>query len=371
MAEPLVHEAPLARIRAEIRAQRPYVVPTEADVPAKLDQNESPWDAPEDVKRAAAEYLLASHWNRYPADRPHRLQRALAASLGIEVGAVLVGHGSNELAYTLGLAFLERGTPVVLPHPMFALYESVARMNAARIVPVEPGPRFGHAAADVLAAAQASDAPLTIVTTPNNPTGQVIPYDDLETLAAGVPGFLVVDEAYFEFIEGPTAVDLVARFPNVIAMRTFSKAMGLAGLRVGYMVAHPDVITELEKARLPFVVDATSEAAALAMLARPDLVAERVAILKGECDRLQAAMHARGDVEVIEGAANFFLLRTPLAPSALVARLAERGVRVRNMVPYRALGPDTPGVGWVRVSVGAPDENRAFEAALDEVLLPG
>jgi histidinol-phosphate aminotransferase len=364
-----VGAAPLHLIRAEVRAERPYVVPTEADVPAKLDQNESPWDAPADVKRAAAAALVQSHWNRYPPDRPHRLRSALAARLDVEPDSILVGHGSNEIAHTLGLAFMDRGTPVVLPHPMFALYESVARMHGARIVAVDPGPLFAHDAGDILAAAQDAGAPLTIVTTPNNPTGQLIPFDGLERLAAGVPGFLVVDEAYFEFVEGPTALDLVRRHPNVIAMRTFSKAMGLAGLRIGYLVADPSVVAELEKARLPFVVDALAEAVALAMLDRPNLIAERVEELVAERQRLESALVARGGVEIVPGAANFFLLRAAgAAPSELVAALAGRGVRVRSMAPYRALGPDRAGEGWVRVSVGSPAENRALEDALAGVL---
>jgi histidinol-phosphate aminotransferase len=241
-------------------------------------------------------------------------------------------------------------------------------MHAARIVSVDPGPQFAHDVDDILDAATSSGAPLTIVTTPNNPTGQVIPFDGLERLAAGVPGFLLIDEAYFEFVDGPTAVDLVHRYSNVIAMRTFSKAMGLAGLRIGYLVGAPEVVAEVEKARLPFVVDALAESVALALVERPDLIAERVRVVVAERERLTRAMSERGDVEVIPGAANFFLLRAAPAPSDLVARLARHGVRVRNMAPYRALGPDAPGVGWVRVSVGAPEENRAFEVALHEVL---
>ncbi len=337
-------------------------------MPAKLDQNESPFDAPAEIKEAAARFLRETNWNRYPADRPRRLQRRLAERLGVPEGSVLVGHGSNEIAHTLGLVFMGRDVPVVLPHPMFALYESVARMHAARIVPVDPGPAFGHSVDDILDAATSSGAHLTIVTTPNNPTGQVIPHDDLERLAAGVPGFLVIDEAYFEFLQGATAVDLVGRYPNVIAMRTFSKAMGLAGLRIGYLVAAPEVVTEIEKARLPFVVDALAESVAIALLDRPDLVEERVRMLTDERDRLLGALAARGDVAAIPGAANFFLLRAAPAPSDLVTRLAQRGVRVRSMAPYRALGPDAPGEGWVRVSVGSPDENRAFEVALHDVL---
>src|SRR5690606_31245452 len=234
MPEP--RPVPLHLIRPEIRAERAYRVPTGADAPAKLDQNESPFDLPEALKRTLVEGFVATEWNRYPDDRPHRLVAALAERLGLPEEGVIVGRGSNELTHTLGLCFLGRGTPVVLPYPMFALFGSVARMHGAEVVPVGPEPDLSHRAEAILEAAQRSEAPLTIVTSPNNPTGQPIPFEGLERIAAGAPGFVLIDEAYHEFIEGSTAVELLERHPNVLVMRTFSKALGLAGLRLGVLL---------------------------------------------------------------------------------------------------------------------------------------
>ena len=183
---------PLHLIRPEVRAERAYRVPTE-DFPAKLDQNESPFDAPEAVKRAAAEAFRQAAWNRYPDDRPHRLVAALERQMGLPEGSVIVGRGSNELTHTLGLCFVARGTRVVLPQPMFALYASVVRMYGGEVVAVDPVKDFAHDAGAIAAAAEASGAALTIVTTPNNPTGQTIPYEGLEEIARRVPGCLVVD----------------------------------------------------------------------------------------------------------------------------------------------------------------------------------
>ena len=167
MPEP--RPAPLHLIRPEVRNQRAYRVPTEVDAEAKLDQNESPFDLPEALKRALVEGFVATEWNRYPDDRPHRLIAALAERLDLPKESVIVGRGSIEITYSLGLCFLDRGTPVVLPHPMFALFGSVARMHAAEVVSVDPGPGLAHDADAVLAAAQRSGAALTIVTTPNAP----------------------------------------------------------------------------------------------------------------------------------------------------------------------------------------------------------
>ena len=365
---PTLTAAPVHLVRDAVRAQRAYRVPTDVGVAAKLDQNESPFDVPAAIKEAVAAALADDPFNRYPDDRPHRLVAALAERWGVDPRGVIVGHGSNELAYTLALCFVAPGTPVVLPTPMFALYRSVMAMHEAAVTEVGPGVELRHDAGAILAAAQEAGAALTIVTTPNNPTGQTIPHADLRRLAAGVPGLLVIDEAYHEFLDGPTALDVLADHPNVLVMRTFSKAMGLAGLRIGALVGHPDLVQEIEKSRLPFVVDRIAERVALAVLGRPELVAERVALLRAEHDRLVAAAGAHGGVEVLPGAANFFLVRTPVPHAELRAALRAEGVHIRDVTGYPALAPADGRPGWLRVSVGQPHENDAFLAAFGAAL---
>ena len=360
--------APIHLVRPEIRAERTYRVPTTLAADAKVDQNESPYDLPDEIKRAALDAFAATPWNRYPDDRPHRLVAALEEKDGLPAGSVIVGRGSNELTHTLALCFLERDTPVVLPSPMFSLYASVARMHGARVVDVPAERDLRHDPDAILSAARRSAAPLTVVTTPNNPTGQTIAHADLERLAAGVPGVLAIDEAYHEFLDGPTATDLVRQYDNVLVMRTFSKAFGLAGVRLGVMVGHPDLIAEMEKSRLPFLVGRLGEEVGLAILDRPDLVAERVAELKAERAEMEAWLAGLDGVEVLPGQANFFLVRTPLAPADLLREMAERGVLIRDVSGYPALAGADGQPGWSRISVGAPDENRAVRAALADVL---
>jgi histidinol-phosphate aminotransferase len=251
---------------------------------------------------------------------------------------------------------------------MFALYSSVMRMFEAEIHEVGPEADLSHDPATILAAAQEANASLTIVTTPNNPTGQTIPHDGLRQLAAGVPGILVIDEAYHEFLSGPTALDVLAEYSNVLVMRTFSKAMGLAGLRIGTLVGHPDLIQEIEKARLPFVVDRLAEAVALALLERDDLVQARVAELRAEHDRLASAMGAMPGCEVLPGAANFCLFRTPVPHADLRQALSAEGVNVRDVTGYPDLAPRDGMPGWLRVSVGTPEENDAFLTSLRSVM---
>lgn len=352
----------VALIRPEVRAERAYRVATALDRAAKLDQNESPYGLPPEIEQAAVDALRTTDWNRYPPDRPHRLTAALAERLDWPAEGIIVGRGSNELTPTVGLALVQPGTPVVLPRPMFALYGSMVRVFGGREVPVAPEPDFSHSADAVIAAMHEAGAPLAVVCSPNNPTGFAFSHADLKRMAAAAPGFLLIDEAYFEFIEGPTAVDLMREAPNVLVMRTFSKAMGLAGVRLGYLMGHPDVVAELQKPRLPFLVDRLSEGIGLAMLERDDLIRERVAVLNAERVKLCAALDEIEGVETIPSAANFFIMRSPLPPAELLQALLREGVRIRDMSGYPELA------GWVRASVGLPEENRAFLDALKRVL---
>ena len=359
---------PLDLVRPEVRAERAYRVPTTVEAAAKIDQNESPYDLPDAIKRAVLDRFAEAPWNRYPDDRPHRLVRALEERDGLPAGSVIVGRGSNELSQTLALCFLGRDVPVVLPSPMFALYASVARMHGAEIVDVPAGDDLKHDPDAILEAAQQASAPLTVVTTPNNPTGQTIAHADLGRLAAGVPGVLVIDEAYHEFLDGPTATDLLKDHANVLVMRTFSKALGLAGVRLGVLAGHPALIAEIEKSRVPFLVDRLGEAVGLAALGHADLIADRVATLRTERERLEAWTGGLEGVGVLPGAANFFLVRTPLDVPVLLERMAERGVLIRDVSGYPALAGRGGRSGWARVSVGTPGENRAYQDALAAVL---
>ena len=355
-------ERVLEYIRPAIRAERPYLVGTAPEVRVKLNQNESPLDLPEDLKRELVEEFFQTPFNRYPTEQPWRLARALAEREGWDPDGILVGNGSNELTYTFGLTMIERGAPVVMPRPMFALYESVVRMHEGALTAVPPRDDLGFDAGALLAAVQREQPALTVLTTPNNPTGLAMPLAEIEPIVAAAPGFVVVDEAYVEFTEEESARTILAAYPNLVLMRTFSKAFGLAGLRLGYLMAHPAVARELLKARLPFMIDRLAETTALALLARPELLAERVAMMKDATHRLTESLAAIEGVAVVPSQANFLLFRTPLEPKNLLHRLAESGVLVRDMSGYPELR------GYVRVNAGTPAENKAFLEALKRAL---
>ncbi|PSQ64595.1 MAG: histidinol-phosphate transaminase [Bacteroidetes bacterium QH_2_64_74] len=362
----------LQRIRPAVRDRSEYVVDMPSGIDVKLNQNESPFDLPDELKQELLDVYEQVEVNRYPTEQPERLRRALAEHDGVEPEQIIVGNGSNELTYTFGLAFLDPGAPVVLPRPMFSLYDKVARLQDADLTSVPPRDDLGFDAEALAAAVAKTDAALTVLATPNNPTGLAMTLDEIERVVAASPGFVVVDEAYVEFNTEGTAAELLDRHPNLIILRTLSKAFGLAGIRIGYLIAHPAVVRELMKARLPFMVDRFAAQTALAVLQRWDLVEDRVRRMQASIKDVTDALQSRRmpGVEVVPSQANFVIFTTPAPADALQDRLADHGVLVRNMGGYPELE------GYLRVSAGTEAENNAFLGALEkslyeEVLDPG
>ncbi|WP_251963398.1 histidinol-phosphate transaminase [Salinibacter ruber] len=349
----------LQHIRPAVRDRSEYIVDMPEGIDVKLNQNESPFDLPAGLKQELLDAHAQVEMNRYPSEQPEALRHALAEYDGVDPDQILVGNGSNEITYTFGLAFLDPGDPVVLPRPMFSLYEKVMRLQEADLTIVPPQDDFGFDADALATAAAETDAVLTILTTPNNPTGLAMTLDELEQVVTASSGFVVIDEAYVEFNPEGTAIDLLERHPNVLILRTLSKGFGLAGARLGYLLAHPAVVTELMKARLPFMVDRFAEQTALAVLRRPDLIEDRVSRIEASITTLTEALQAMEGVEVVPSQANFVIFTTPLPADTLQDRLADRGVLVRNMGGYPELE------GYLRVSAGTEEENNAFLDALD------
>lgn len=353
-------EALLAFIRPAVRRQQAYYVGAIPNVQVKLNQNESPYDLPEGLKQELVGAFMEIACNRYPTEQPDRLRRKLAERTGHDPDGILIGNGSNELSYTLGLTMIEDAAAVVLPAPMFALYTTMVNLYGGHPVQVPPTPDLRFDTDALCAAIRRTRPVLTVVTTPNNPTGLAMPLDEVERILHVSEGFVVVDEAYLEFNDQPSAQVLMKKHPNLLVMRTLSKAFGLAGLRLGYLMGPPRIIREMLKARLPFMVDRFSEAVALALLERPMLLAERVARLKASIRRLTAELAAVPGVEVVPSQTNFVLFKSRLEPDVMMGRLAEAGILVRNMGGYPELQ------GYLRVTAGTEWENKAFLAALKE-----
>jgi histidinol-phosphate aminotransferase len=328
----------------------------------KLASNEMPYPPLPSVAEAIAAVVGADQvagFNRYPDNAAVALTAALAGRLGVDTANVAVGCGSVALCQQLIQATCDDGGEVLFPWRSFEAYPIVTKVVGAvpATVPVSADHRLDLAA---LAAAVTDRTRLIFVCTPNNPTSTVVTQAELTAFLDAVPErvLVAVDEAYVEFVRDPAAADGLAAAlarPNVVSLRTLSKAYGLAGLRVGYAVAAPDVITAIRKVGLPFAVNDLAQAAAVAALseaARPELEA-RLAAVVAERARVLAALREAG-YEVPESQANFVWLPLRERATDFAQHCEAGGVIVR---------PFADASGGVRVTIGLPAGNDAFLAA--------
>ena len=338
------------------------------DRAVKLASNEVAFPPLPAVVEALA--TAAGETNRYPDNGAVVLTRALADRYGVDPAQVVPGCGAVTLCQQLAQAYNDPGTSLAFAWRSFEMYPLLAQVAGARAVqvPLTPGRPGGPADThdlDALAGAIDDTTRLVFVCNPNNPTGTAVRRAELESFLDAVPAttLVVLDEAYREFVTDPDVPDgleIMRGRPNVAVLRTFSKAWGLAGLRVGYLVAEdPAVADAVRRTHVPFSVSMLAQAAAVAALASEKEVGERCAAVVAERDRLTAGLRERG-FDVADSQANFVWLPVGEQAVPLAAALEARGIITR---PFAGEG--------VRVTVGTPEEDDLFLAALDDARSAG
>ncbi|MCS7081581.1 MAG: histidinol-phosphate transaminase [Bacteroidetes bacterium] len=352
----------LAQIRPAVRALRPYRVEGGLSAPVKLNQNENPFDWPPFIKERVLERLRALPWNRYPEEYPRELTAALARHWGLEPDQVLVGHGSNELMYLVLGAVVRPGVRVLLPSPTFALYEKLVRYYEGDPVRVPLRPDGGFDVEAIRSALRRWSPALLVLVSPNSPTASRLLLSEVRELTEEAPGLVLVDEAYGEFSDQPSALTLLPERPHVLVLRTFSKAVALAGVRIGYLVGASALVAELYKAKIPFAISRWDEAIALAALEHDAWIRQQLNRLKAERERLRRLLADIKGVEVWPSWTNFVIFRTPFPATSVFEALVARGVLVRDVSAYPQMER------CLRASVGAPSENDRLAEALQEVL---
>ena len=350
----------LALARPDILALEPYRHASADHALQRLHANESPWE-PSFAAQAAPP---RSPLNRYPPPQPPALVAALARTWSTGADQILVGRGSDEGIDLLTRVFCAAGRDrVVVCPPTFGMYAVAARIQGAGVheVPLRPGPRFALDVPGVVAALEGGTK-IVWLCSPNNPTGDVLARADVATIldAAAGRALVVVDEAYAEFINGPSWTVEAGRRAHLVALRTLSKAHGLAGARVGAVIAHPQVIALLRRVVPPYAVPGPTLDAALAALTPAALAVtrERTALLVAERERLAARLaRATGVRRIHRSEANFLLVEFDDAGAAL-ARLQAAGLLVRDFRGYQGLGDA------LRLTVGTPDQNELMLRSL-------
>jgi len=349
-------------LRAELAALAPYAIPHPPNIRAKLDANESPHPLPPAVAAALGAHLAEVALHRYPDGHAAALRALVAREHGVDPAQLVFGNGSDELI-TLLMATFARPRPgaaragVAYPTPTFVVYRIGALSHGLAPVEIPLGSDF-TLDEDRLHDTLARERPNVVYfALPNNPTGTLWPRAAILSVVERHPDILVIaDEAYFAY-SGETMLDLLPAHENLAIMRTLSK-VGLAGARVGYLVASRAVAGAIEKIRPPYNVGSLNQAAAAFLLAEHrELLDAAARAVIDERERVVAALAAHRDLLVFPTRANFVLVRAAFA-TALWHRLAERGVLVRNF--------DRPGplAGCLRVTIGTREENDALLGAL-------
>ena len=357
-------ESALRHIKPAVRELAAYTLrPDESRI--KLNQNENPYDVPAELKERLLGRLAERPWNRYPPFVARDFIAAVAEATGWPAGGILVGNGSNELIQAILATVVEPAVSVVIPEPTFTLYRLLTRVGGGTVVPAPLDGELGFDVQRIIRAALESDAALVVVCSPNNPTGAALSREQIERLHDETESLVVLDQAYVEF-GGFDAIPLLAERPRLIILRTFSKAMALAGLRAGYLLAHEELAREIAKAKLPYNLNFITETVAAEVLRNRELLRPRVEEIRAERDRLLRELGTMDGIRVYPSAANFVLFRVEsgFLDHRIVFRrlLDEHSVLVRDVSKYPMLD------GCLRVNAGTPAENDAFLKGMREIL---
>ena len=330
--------------RAAVAAMTAYTLELrEAEI--KLNQNESPFDFP--FKDEALAAVVKRAWNVYPDFESTALRTALAKAYALTPENVLVGNGSNELLAAAVGAFVGPGTPVIFARPTFALYEKLVTIAGGLPIPIDLDPLSGELPLEAMLAALSSlEGAVVIVCSPNNPTGGVLPDGGIEQLLA-TGATVLFDRAYGDF-----ALDeMPALHDRLVTFSTFSKAWGLAALRIGWLASTAATCREIRKVKLPYSLNVISEAIAAMALEHRAVRDANVALIIEERERMLTEMRAIPRVIAFPSRANFIAFRS----GATFEDFLQRGILIRKYA------------GFLRVSVGTREQNDAFLAALQEV----
>src|SRR5215216_3274 len=347
-------------IKPAVRALRAYTLsPHRASV--KLNQNENPWDAPERIKEEVLRRFAARKWSRYPDFVPTSLHERLAQFAGWKPDGIIAGNGSNELIQALLMVTIASGNTVLICEQTFALYRQVATVLGGEVVSLSLTPDLQYDSEALLKTVEARQPDVTIICSPNNPTGCVIEETVLQSLLRSSRGLVVIDEAYHEFAEH-SVVPLLKEHENLIVLRTFSKAMAFAALRLGYLLASPDLVREIRKAVLPYNLNAFSQIAAeVAVEKYESELRPLVQQIISERARVFEELSQINGMSPVASKGNFMVVKSAMDPARIFTELLKSDVLIRDVSSYPMLSE------YFRFSVGTPAENDHLLKGIREI----
>lgn len=354
-------QSALGLINPNVRALGAYSITGGQNAEIKLNQNENPRDLPLELKKLITEEFLAQPWNRYPDIFPQAGAAQFADFIDVPHDWVMMGNGSNELLYTIFMAVLHPNASILIPTPSFSLYEKIAKVLGAEVIEVQMNKDLSFNAKSIIEEAQKRKPELIVISTPNNPTSQSMDLETIEKIIKESPSLVLVDEAYIEFSKQKSAVSLIDKYPNVMVLRTFSKAFSLAGLRIGFAITNPELKQEIIKPKIPFASSHLAEITLKHVLGNYSLIQEGIDAILAERSRVQDALQTIQGVVVFESDANFLIARFNDAKSVFEA-LKSEGILVRDVSSYPLME------NCLRINIGSPEENNALLVGINKAL---
>jgi histidinol-phosphate aminotransferase len=345
-------------IRKSIQELKEYTVPQDK-YEVKLNQNESPYDVPEDLKEEIIKKIKNTDWNRYPSRTAAPLVKAISYYTNFSEEGIVAANASNEILQGVFQAICDTGDKLVGISPGFAIYPYLSKIMDLNLVEVPLLENFSFDVPRIIE--EGRDAKMVVLALPNNPTGTTISIDKIEEIAKNINGIFVVDEAYYEFSK-KTAISLLDKYDNIIIIRTLSKAFGLAGLRLGYLLTNPEIAGAVGKAKLPFSVGILGQSAGEVLLQKNEYIRDVVEKILDEKEKVFSELERIATIEPVPSYTNFILFRTQKVPGKeLFEEMYRRGVLLRFF--------DTPRLkNTLRVTIGKPEGNELFLKTLKEVL---
>jgi len=342
-------------VKKNIKTLKPYELP-DISCPIKLDAMENPYDLPDAIKELLKEKITG--FNRYPDPQSNELRNTIASYLGVAKENVFVGNGSDELILYILLTF--KSNQVVFPTPTFAMYKILAQITNSTVKEIPLTDEFELNDEEILKLTRNSHS-IVFIAYPNNPTGNCFSKEKVLRIVEESRGLIIIDEAYFEFSK-ETFLSLIDSYDKVVILRTFSKAFGLAGLRIGYMVANPDIVNELFKVKLPYNLNSFSQSAAIcAMENFRYLLQPQINKIIAQREKLYSFLKGINGIIPYSSSANFILFKTLNVPAnTLFSELVEEGILIRNL--------NKDGIpNCLRVTIGTEEENNTFMERIDSI----
>jgi histidinol-phosphate aminotransferase len=329
----------------------------------QLDKNETPFDLPQILKDEVLRRLAGRSWSRFPEETPKRLVEKLAAFNDWDQDGIIIGNGSSELIKLLLESTVDPGARILIPEPSVGPVAQLAHQVGAEVLGVPLTEALQFNIPKLCSRAVTTKAGLVMIGSPQNPAGCVMDESDLVMLLKIAQGLVVVDEAYYEFA-GKTCAPLLKQFPHLIIVRTFSVALGLAALRIGYLMAAPSIVRQLSQRWLPYHLNLFSSIAAEVVIDyEPQLRALTDKIIS-ERERLYQEIRRVKGVEPVPSHANFMIVRSNPTGRKLCEWLEAREILVSDLSAYPLLANS------VRISVGTPKDNDRLIAALKDIFPP-